>query len=406
MDIEKLAVECEKELEDTFRKFDSLAYRNTKKILDVFIKNRVSATHFAPSDGYGYGDNGRDLCDKLFAEVMEAEAGFARHSIVSGTHALNIALFGLLRPNDTLFSVTGTPYDTLHSIIGITECEGSLVDFGVKYRQAEKFADIDEIKEALLTDKSIKVVYIQRSRGYDSDRPTLSVAQIGKICDVVHTVSDAYVMVDNCYGELCEEHEPPFVGADLTIGSLIKNLGGGMAETGGYIVGTKKAVELSAYRLTAPGIGLECGASLGQTKNMIKGLFFAPHVVAQALKAAAFAAKMLEKSGFDVSPKSTDERFDIIQSVRLGSAERICSFCEGIQAKSPIDSHATPEPWDMPGYDDPVIMAAGTFTQGASIELSADAPMRPPYTVYMQGGLTYESAKIAIMQAIENVMEI
>ena len=406
MDIEKLISDCESQLSEIFRSFDSLSLRNTRKVLKAFIKNRVSAAHFAPTDGYGYGDVGRELCDRLFAQIFEAEDGFARHSLVSGTHALTVGLFGLLRPGDTMLCATGVPYDTIHGVIGLTPHSGSLADFGIKYRQTEKFADVEEIKRTLNEDKTIKVVYLQRSRGYNSARPTLSVFEIGEICKAVKSVSDAFVMVDNCYGEFCEEHEPPFVGADLTVGSLIKNPGGGIAETGGYLVGTKRAVSLAAERLTAPSIGLECGASLGHTKPMIKGLFYAPHVVAQSLKSAALAAKIFEASGFTVSPTPFEKRFDIIQSINLDTPERVCAFCAGIQSMSPIDSSAVPEPWDMPGYDDPVIMAAGAFTQGASIELSADAPMRPPYAVFMQGGLTYESARIAIQAAAERVFKI
>lgn len=406
MDIEKLILDCETELSEVFRSFDTLSLYNTRKVLKAFVKNRVSAAHFMPTDGYGYGDAGREICDRLFAEIFEAEDGFARHSLVSGTHALTVGLFGLLRPGDTMLCATGIPYDTIHGVIGLTPHSGSLADFGIKYRQTENFMDIEEIKRTLLEDKTIKVVYLQRSRGYNGARRTLSVSEIGEVCSVVKSISDAFIMVDNCYGEFCEEHEPPFVGADLTVGSLIKNPGGGIAETGGYLVGTKKAVSLAAERLTAPSIGLECGASLGHTKPMIKGLFFAPHVVAQSLKAAALAAKIFETSGFTISPTPFEKRFDIIQTINLESPENVCAFCAGIQSMSPIDSSAVPEPWDMPGYDDPVIMAAGAFTQGASIELSADAPMRPPYSVFMQGGLTYESARIAIQAAAERVFKL
>lgn len=404
MDIAQLLCESEAELSDVFKDFEDLAFRNTKKVIDAFVKHRISASHFAMTDGYGYGDLGREKCDALFTDIFEAESGFARHNLVSGTHALTVGLFGLLRPGDTMLCVTGVPYDTIHSVIGLTPHIGSLADFGVKYCQTEGFADTDEIIKTLSTDSTIKLVYIQRSRGYNSARDTLSVAKIGDICKAVKSVSDAFVFVDNCYGEFCEEHEPPYVGADLTIGSLIKNPGGGIAETGGYIVGTKKAVELAAQRLTAPGLGLECGASLGHTKPMIKGLFFAPHVVSQALKAAALTSKIFDKLGYVVSPTPFEQRYDIIQSIILKTPEKVCAFCEGIQSMSPIDSSATPCPWDMPGYDDPVIMAAGAFTQGASIELSADAPMREPYSVFMQGGLTYESAKLAIMAAAERIL--
>lgn len=396
----ELAEQCEKELSAVFKKIDNLAYANTKKVMDAFAANRLSDSHFAPSSGYGYDDRGREICDKLYADILGAEAAFARHSIVSGTHALTIALFALLRPGDTLYAVTGKPYDTLDSVIGITECAGSLAEYGVKYKQAEGFAELDEIKNELLTDKSIKVVFIQRSKGYDAYRPTLSVNEIGEICEAVKAISNAYVIVDNCYGEFCEENEPTSVGADLIVGSLIKNIGGGIAETGGYIAGTAKAVELAAARLTSPGIGLECGATLGQTKPMLKGLYFAPHVVGQALKAMALAALMFEKCGYTAAPGAFEDRYDIIQTIKLGSADKLCRFCEGIQAGSPVDSFVVPEPWAMPGYNDEVIMAAGAFTQGSSIELSADAPLREPYTVYVQGGLTYESAKLTLCRTL------
>ena len=403
MDITALCNKCEAELREQFSRIDSVCLTNTARVLNAFRTHKVSDSHFAASSGYGYDDGGRDVCDKLFADVFEAPAGFARHNIVSGTHALTIGLFGLLRPGDTLYSVTGSPYDTLHGVIGITPCDGSLAEYGVRYEQTTGFCDVDEITAKLRFDPSVKVVFIQRSRGY-MNRRTLSAKEIGKICEAVHSVSDAFVMVDNCYGEFCEEHEPTYYGADLCVGSLIKNPGGGIAETGGYAVGTEKAVLKVASRLTTPGIGLECGASLGQTKSMIKGLFFAPHTVAQALKSAVLASKMLTELGFETSPTPEEERFDIIQTLTLRSPEKLCRFCEGIQSASPVDSFVTPIPWAMPGYGCDVIMAAGAFTQGSSIELSADAPMREPYTVFMQGGLTYESAKLAICTAIGKIL--
>ena len=404
MDIFELCSQCEWELREVFEKIDRLSFSNTKKVMKAFSDHRVSDSHFAGSSGYGYGDYGRDVCDSIYAQVFGAEAGFARHNIVSGTHALTIGLFGLLRTGDTLYSVTGKPYDTLDGVIRITPCDGSLAEFGVIYKQAKGFLDLAEIEEELKRDPTIKVVYIQRSRGYEQRR-TLSVSEIKEVCDVVHRVSNAYVFVDNCYGELCEELEPTAVGADIAVGSLIKNMGAGIAESGGYIVGTKEAVEKCANRLTTPGIGLEAGASLGQTKSILKGLFFAPHVVAQALKGAALCSAMLTKLGFEVSPAPFEERYDIIQTLTLRSADKLCRFCEGIQAASPVDSHVKPEPYAMPGYSDEVIMAAGAFTQGSSIELSADGPLREPYTAFIQGGLTYESAKLAFCFAIERMMK-
>lgn len=391
----KLANEAESVLVDRFRSVDMISYKNTEKVLTAFQNHRVSESMFISSSGYGYDDKGRDTLDKIYAEVFGTEAAFVRHNIVSGTHALTIALFGLLRPNDTMLSITGEPYDTLHDVINGTG--GSLREFGINYRQTELDADFLHA-----IDDTTKIVYIQRSKGY-LNRRTLSVGEINDLIKAVRAKCNAFVVVDNCYGELVEEHEP---NADLIVGSLIKNPGGGIAESGGYIAGTACAVELAGYRFTSPGIGLECGATLGQSKNMYKGLFFAPHVVAQALKTAMFAAYIFEQLGFDVEPKWDGFRGDIIQAVKLMSEEYLCAFCKGIQKGSPVDSFVTPEPWEMPGYKDKVIMAAGAFTQGASIELSADAPLRPPYTVFFQGGLTYESGKIGILSAADELIKI
>jgi len=389
----QLAIDAESVLTDRFRSVDMISYKNTEKVLNAFRNHRVSDTMFMPSSGYGYDDKGRDTLDKIYADVFGTEAAFVRHNIVSGTHALTIALFALLRPNDTMLSITGKPYDTLDDVIHGTG--GSLREFGVNYKQTELDGDfIDAI------DDTTKVVFIQRSKGY-MNRRTLSVAEINDMIRAVKAKCNVYVIVDNCYGEFVEETEP---NADLLVGSLIKNPGGGMAECGGYLAGTAEAVELAGYRLTSPGIGIECGASLGQTKSMYKGLFFAPHVVAQALKTAMFASYMFEQLGFEVEPKWNGFRGDIIQAVKLLTPENLCAFCKGIQMGSPIDSFVTPEPWAMPGYADQVIMAAGTFTQGASIELSADGPMRPPYTAFFQGGLTYESGKIGIMSAVREIL--
>ena len=397
--LHELSEEADTALYDIFKKIDKTSEILTKKILDAFREERISASHFDSTTGYGYDDKGRDALDRIYAKVFGKEAAFVRHNLVSGTHALTVALFGILRPGDVMLSVTGKPYDTLDEVIGLSgnPGDGSLRDFGVIYRETPLGADFTPE----LSDKAVKMVYIQRSKGY-LDRPTLSVADINEITAKVHALRpDVFVVVDNCYGEFTEENEPD---ADLLVGSLIKNPGGGIAESGGYVAGSAKAVELVSYRFTCPGIGLECGATLGQNRNMYKGLFFAPHIVAQALKTAHFAAYVFEKLGFDVYPLWQEKRYDIIQTVRLGDPEKLCAFCRGIQAGSPVDSFARPEPWAMPGYSDEVIMAAGTFTQGASLELSADGPIRAPYIVFMQGGLTYESGKIGILSAAREVL--
>ncbi len=404
----KLAEECEKELFEVFAEIDKISFKNTEKVMSIFRENHLAERHFAPTCGYGYNDDGRDLCDKMFAQAFGKEAGFARSQIISGTHALAIALYGLLRPNDTMLSASGKPYDTLDNVIGLggscNNGDGSLIEYGVKYRDIDlvdgKTLNLPEIKKALESDKSIKVVFVQRSKGY-GDRRTLTVKEINELFDLVREFEGVYLVVDNCYGEFCEAEEPK---GDLLVGSLIKNAGGGIAETGGYIVGTQRAVDLASYRLTVPGIGLEAGASMGATKPMIKGLFFAPHITAQAIKTAHFAAAMFEKLGFECAPSSKEKRSDIIQTIYLHNAENVLKFCGGIQKGSPVDSFVTPEGWEMPGYNDSVVMAAGAFTQGSSIELSADAPLREPYIVYMQGGLTYESGKLGIMIAASEMI--
>lgn len=410
-----LAGEAEEALAPIFSEIDRISFVNTKKVMDAFASHRVSEAMFAPTSGYGYDDRGRDVLDAVWADVMDAEAAFVRHSIANGTQALTIGLFGLLRPGDIMFSIAGKPYDTLDEVIGnVGEAgNGSLRDFGVEYRQADLTADgaFDKkcIAEVLESEGDrIKVIFIQRSKGY-LNRRTLSVSDIGDIIAFVRPLCpNAYVVVDNCYGEFTEEREPTAVGADMIIGSLIKNPGGGMAESGGYIAGKARAVELASYRLTSVGCGLEVGASLGQTKNMYKGLFYAPHTTAQALKTAHLAAYIFGSRGlgFDVEPEWNEKRYDIIQSIITHSAEGLCAICRGIQAGSPIDSFVTPEPWAMPGYTDKVIMAAGAFTQGSSIELSCDGPLREPYTAYLQGGLTYESGKIGILSAAEEALKI
>ena len=405
----ELTASAEKALEPHFRRIDNIAFENTKKIMDAFREHRVSEAMFAPTSGYGYDDRGRDTLDAIWADVMGAEAAFVRHSIANGTHALTIGLFGLLRPNDILFSIAGKPYDTLDEVIGINGADGtgSLADFGVEYRQVDMKGgvDLEGVKNALTEyGQRVKMVFIQRSKGY-MNRKTLSCEEIGEVVKLTKSMSDAFVVVDNCYGEFVEECEPTSYGADLIIGSLIKNPGGGMAETGGYLAGTAKAVELCSYRFTCPGVGLECGATLDQNKNMYRGLFYAPHTVAASLKTAALAAYTFEKLGYEVSPRYDEDRHDIIQTIQFLAKEPLCAFCRGIQAGSPVDAYVTPEPWDMPGYSDEVIMAAGTFVSGASIELSADAPIREPYTAFFQGGLTYESGKYGIMTSAEYLLK-
>ena len=411
-EILQLAAKAEKDLAPHFERIDRISFENTQRVMDAFREFRVSDTMFGTTSGYGYDDRGRDTLDEIWANVFGAEAAFVRQQIVSGTQALTIGLFGLLRPGDLMLSVAGKPYDTLEEVIGIvgTPGDGSLRDFGVDYAQIDltsegKF-DFPAIRAALEEHMGrVKMVFIQRSKGY-LDRRTLTVAEIGEVCRFVKDISpDTYVVVDNCYGEFVEEREPTAVGADMIIGSLIKNPGGGMAETGGYIAGTRRAVELASYRLTSVGCGAEVGATLGQNKMMYKGLFYAPHTVAQALKSAHLVAYLFEKLGCAVEPHWSEVRSDIIQTVITGSAEGLCAFCRGIQAGSPVDSFVTPEPWAMPGYTSEVIMAAGAFTQGSSIEMSADGPLRPPYTAYFQGGLTYESAKIGILAAADRMLQ-
>ena len=408
----KMAREAEIALRDIFEDIDEIARVGTERVLDVFREERVSEGMFAASTGYGYGDMGRDAIDRIAAKVFGAEAGFMRPSILSGTHALTIGLFALLRPGDVMLSITGAPYDTLREVIGMDGAngDGSLADFGVDYDDVDFAADgsfdFDGIDAALKKHGDrVKVVFLQRSKGYLA-RPTLTVAQIGEAVRFVRerTGENTYIVVDNCYGEFTETTEPTAVGVDMIIGSLIKNPGGGMADTGGYICGTKRAVELAGNRLCCPGVGLDAGASLGQNRNMLRGLFYAPHTVAQAIKTAHLAAYMFEQAGFDVLPGPFERRSDIIQTVSLKTPEKLCRFCQGIQAASPVDAHVVPEPWDMPGYADPVIMAAGAFVGGASIELSADGPLRAPYTVFLQGGLTYESGRLGVLAALDYVL--
>lgn len=406
--IMQLAEQAEQIAAQKFAEIDANAAYNGEKVLAAFIKNRVSEPCFYGSTGYGYGDIGRETLDKVYAQVLDAEDALVRHTFVSGTHALSVALFGVLRPGDKLLAVTGKPYDTLEEVIGIsgTPGNGSLMDYGVEYGEVPLtgggLPDLDAIAQAV---PGAKVAYIQRSRGY-SLRPAYTVEQIEEIVQTVRRVSpDTIVMVDNCYGEFVQRREPTSVGADLIIGSLIKNAGGSIAQTGGYIAGRKDLVELCSYRLTCVGMGKEVGCTLHQNKEMFLGLFFAPDVVANALKTAAFAAELFRLMGFDSYPALSETRGDIITAIRFGTPELLTAFCQGVQKGAPVDAFVTPEPWDMPGYTSQVIMAAGAFTMGASIELSADAPMREPYTVWMQGGITYASGRIGILLAAQEMLD-
>lgn len=406
-EVYELARQAEEEIRPQFERIDRIAMLNTRKVMTAFQDNKVSDSCFAGTTGYGYDDLGREVLDKVYAQVFCTEAALVRIGFVNGTHALSAALFGILKPGDTLLSVTGLPYDTLRNAIGIEgDCHGSLKFYGINYKQVDLKngeANLDAIKAAL-ADRSISAVLIQRSRGYEN-RKALSAEEIGEICSAVKSVApNVTVMVDNCYGEFTGEHEPTEYGVDIMAGSLIKNPGGGLAPTGGYIVGRKDLVENAAMRLTTPGIGGECGASLGNNRLLFQGFFMAPHIVAQAIKTVTFCSAMMKKIGFESSPAPDEARNDIIQMVTLKNAENMKKFCRGVQAGAPVDSYVTPEPWQMPGYNVPVIMAAGAFVQGSSIELSADGPMREPYTLYVQGGITYESGKLGIMMAVNEML--
>ena len=396
------------DISQTFKNIEKTEEYNGMKVLNAFIKHGVTASHLCGTSGYGYGDLGRDTLEKVFADAFGAQDALVRHSFACGTHALTVALFGILRPNDTLLSVTGIPYDTLQSVVGLTKSdinEGTLIDFGIKYDQVDLLDGKIDIKTASQKVSSAKVAYFQRSRGY-SLRPSLSVDEICNAAKQLKKINtNVIIMVDNCYGEFTEIKEPCSDGADLIIGSLIKNPGGAIARTGGYIAGRHDLVELCGYRLSSPGTGREVGCSLDELRNMYLGFFMSPSVVANALKTAVFASRIFEKMGYDVTPKYNEARHDIIQAICLNKPEALCKFCEGIQSGSPIDSTAIPEPWEMPGYDSKVIMAAGAFTNGASIELSADAPMRPPYAVWLQGGITYPAGKAGIMLAAQKIID-
>lgn len=406
-DVYNYSVKITDALKQRFQEIDIIAEYNQLKVVNAMQKNQVSEAHFAQTTGYGYNDLGRDTLEKVYADIFHTEDALVRPQITCGTHALGLALSANLRPGDKMVYISGKPYDTLEEVIGIRESKGSLREYGVTYDQVDLLDngdfDFDGIKNKLTSD--VKLVGIQRSKGY-ATRPTLSVKKIGEAVSFVKSInSDIIVMVDNCYGEFVETIEPSDVGADMVVGSLIKNPGGGLAPIGGYICGTKDCVENCAYRLTTPGLGKEVGANLGVMTSFYQGLFLAPTVVASALKGAIFAANLFEKFGFKVIPDGKESRHDIIQAIEFGKPEAVIAFCKGIQAAAPVDSYLTPEPWDMPGYDAPVIMAAGAFVSGSSIELSADGPIKPPYAVYFQGGLTWQHAKLGILKAFQNMVD-
>jgi cystathionine beta-lyase family protein involved in aluminum resistance len=404
-DIIELSKKVEKDLAPIFKEVEEIEEYNSLKVLSAFQKYNLSEMHFNGTTGYGYGDIGRDTIESIFADVFKAEDSLVRTQFISGTHAISTLLFGILRPNDTLISISGKPYDTLDEVIGIVENKSSLQSYGVKYEQIELINDDFNYKaiEERVKNGNIKLIEIQRSRGY-STRKTIDLEKVEKVIKLIKEIDkNVIIMIDNCYCEFVTKKEPIEVGADVVVGSLIKNLGGGIAPNGGYIAGRKDIVELAAERLTAPGLGKEVGPSLGINKQILQGLFFAPQVVASSLKTAIFASKMLEELGYNVEPKFNDKRADIVQTIEFNDREKLIRFCQGIQAASPVDSNSIPMPWDMPGYTDQVIMAAGAFTQGSSIELSCDGPIRPPYIAFLQGGLTYRYGKLGILKAISRL---
>ena len=401
----KLVNDSEKELDKEFKKIGEICEYNSLKVLNAFWNNKLSEAHFSQTTGYGYDDIGRDVIEKIYAEIFGAEDALVRSQFISGSHALTVALFAYLRPGDTMLSISGLPYDTLHEVIGIVPNDSSLKSFGVNYEQIDLVNDdfdYEKIEERLKKSK-IKLIEIQRSKGY-STRKSISNSKIKKVVDLIRNYDkDVIIMVDNCYCEFVDKVSPIEMGADIIVGSLIKNLGGGIAPNGAYIVGKKRLVDLAGERLTLPGEGREVGPTLGINKQILEGLFFSPSVVASALKTAVLASKVLEELGYKVEPRYNDERVDIVQNIEFGKEEDLVKYCQGIQMASPVDSFAIPMPWNMPGYEDKVIMAAGTFTQGSSIELSCDGPIRKPYIAYMQGSLTYEYGKIAIIKAVSNL---
>lgn len=406
MEIDKLICEVEDDIRDEIAQVDTRCIRNSMRVLDAFQKNRIADVHFNSTTGYGYDDIGRDTIEKVFADIFHTEDALVRTQFISGTHAITVALFANLRPGDTLLSISGKPYDTLDSIIGFNDNKSSLKSYGIKYEQIDLVDDdfnIEKIKERL-SKKDVKMIEIQRSRGY-ATRKSLSMDKIERAIKAVREVNDeVIIMVDNCYGEFVDDIEPVDVGADFMVGSLIKNLGGGLAPNGAYIVGKKEIIELCAERLTAPGQGKEVGPTLGINKNILQGIYMAPSVVASSIKTAIFTARLLEKLGFEAVPKFDEKRSDIVQTIIFRDEEKLVKYVQGIQTGSAIDSESVPMPWDMPGYTDKVIMASGSFTQGSSIELSCDAPIREPYIAFQQGALTYEYGKIGVLKAVKYLM--
>ena len=407
LELLKIAKEVEEEIKEVTKKIDEDAMYNSMKVLNAFQKNNISEMHFNSTTGYGYNDVGRDAIERIFAEVLGAEDSLVRNQFISGTHALTVALFALLRPGDIMLAISGKPYDTLDEVIGITENESSLKSFGVKYEQIDLKGnefDIERIVQTIKNSK-IKLIHIQRSKGYSS-RDSISIEKIQEvIAEIRKFDKEVIVFIDNCYCEFVEKQSPLEVGADVVVGSLIKNLGGGIANNGAYVAGKEKYVSLAAERLTSPGQGKEVGPTLGANKGFLQGIYLAPSVVASSLKTAVFASKLLEKLGYKVAPRYDEHRADIVQTIEFGEPNKLIKFCQGIQRGSAIDSNSVPEPWDMPGYGDKIIMASGSFTQGSSIEISCDGPIRKPYIAFLQGGLTYEYGKIAVLRAVEQIIQ-
>ncbi len=406
-EVEELAVNAEQEIQNEFNKIDKMCEKNSLKVLKAFQDNKLSEIHFGTTTGYGYSDIGREVIEKIYSQIFKAEDSLVRNQFISGTHALTVTLFALLRPGDTLLSISGEPYDTLHEVIGIKENPSSLKSFGINYSQidlVDNDFDYEKIKNVLKENK-IKVIEIQRSKGY-STRKTINIQKLEKVIKAIREIDQkVIIMVDNCYCEFVTEKEPIEVGADIAVGSLIKNLGAGIASNGAYVVGKADLINLVAERLTAPGEGKEVGPSLGANKEFLKGLFFAPSVVASSLKTAVLASKILENLGYKTEPRYDEERADIVQTIEFGEPDALIKYCQGIQMGSPVDSNSVAEPWDMPGYADKIIMAAGAFTQGSSIELSCDGPIRPPYVAFQQGGLTYQYGKLGVLKAIDNILK-
>ena len=403
--LDEIIKKSEKELEEEYKKIDKICEFNSNKVLNAFKKNKVSETHFSQTTGYGYGDTGRDTLENVYSDIFKSEDSLVRSQIISGSHALTVTLFGLLRPGDTMLSITGKPYDTLDEVIGIKENESSLKSFGINYKQIDLIDnefDYEKIKETL-QNNNIKLIEIQRSKGY-STRKSITISSLEKIIKYIKNIDDkVIIMIDNCYCELVSTKEPIEIGADIVVGSLIKNLGGALAPNGGYITGKKNLIKLVSERLTLPGEGKEVGPTLGINKSLYQGLFMAPYIVSSSLKTAVFTSYVMEKLGYKVEPRYCDERADIVQNIEFNDAEKLIKYCQGIQMGSPIDSYVLPQPWDMPRYSDKIIMAAGTFTQGSSIELSCDGPLKPPFIAYQQGSVTYEYGKLGVIEAIKNL---